>query len=146
VQNVAVIKFDVPSTFILDIVTPERTVLSEPALSITLPGASGSFGVLAGHAPLLADLGVGECFVKLESGQQHMLVLSGGFADVTRTKVTVLADTAELDNEIDVTRAEASLARAQSLLASVEASSERTEASQALSRAQARLRVARGGK
>jgi F-type H+-transporting ATPase subunit epsilon len=141
-----VIKFDVPSTFLLDIVTPERTVLSEPALSVTLPGATGSFGVLAGHAPLLADLGVGECLVKLESGQQHTLVLSGGFADVTRAKVTVLADTAELDNEIDVTRAEASLSRAQALLASVEGSSDRTEASQALARAQARLRVARGGK
>jgi F-type H+-transporting ATPase subunit epsilon len=132
------------STFLLDIVTPEKTVLSEPAVSLTLPGASGSFGVLAGHAPLLADLGVGECLIKLASGQQHTLVLSGGFADVTREKVTVLADTAEMDNEIDVTRAEAALARAQEMLSSVERT-DRHEASQAVARAQARLRVARGG-
>lgn len=132
------------SSFLLDIVTPEKTVLSEPAVSLTLPGAAGSFGVLAGHAPLLADLGVGECLVKLASGQQHTLVLSGGFADVTREKVTVLADTAELDNEIDVSRAEAALARAQDMLSSVEGS-DRQEASLAVARAQARLRVARGG-
>ncbi|MGC4047640.1 MAG: F0F1 ATP synthase subunit epsilon [Armatimonas sp.] len=132
------------STFLLDIVTPEKTVLSEPAVSLTLPGAAGSFGVLAGHAPLLADLGVGECMVKLASGQQHTLVLSGGFADVTREKVTVLADTAEMDNEIDVSRAEVALSRAQEMLASVEGN-DRQEANLAVARAQARLRVARGG-
>jgi F-type H+-transporting ATPase subunit epsilon len=132
------------STFQLDIVTPERTILSEPCLSLTLPGAAGSFGVLAGHAPLLADLGVGECLVKLPSGQQHTYVLSGGFADVTRARVTVLADTAERDSEIDVTRAEAALSRAQELLSSA-GEGGRAEAASALARAQARLRVARGG-
>jgi F-type H+-transporting ATPase subunit epsilon len=135
----------VPSTFLLDIVTPEKTVLSSPtAVSIQLPGAAGGFGVLAGHAPLLADLGVGECIVRFEGGEQKLLALAGGFVDVTRSKVTVLADTAEFDNEIDVTRAEAALAKAQSLVSGVEGEN-RAEASEALRRAQVRLRVAKGG-
>jgi F-type H+-transporting ATPase subunit epsilon len=132
------------ATFQLDIVTPEKTVLSESCLSLTLPGAAGSFGVLAGHAPLMADLGVGECLVKLASGEQHTYVLTGGFVDVTRVKVTVLADTAERDSEIDVSRAEAALTRAQELLSSA-GEGGRAEAASALARAQARLRVARGG-
>lgn len=133
-----------PSTFLLDIVTPEKTVLSSPVVSIQLPGASGSFGVLSGHAPLLADLGVGECVVRFESGEQKLLALAGGFVDVTRSKVTVLADTAEFDDEIDVTRAEAALGAAQALVAGVEGA-DRHEASQSLRRAQVRLRIARGG-
>lgn len=134
-----------PSTFLLDIVTPEKTVLSSPtAVSIQLPGAAGGFGVLAGHAPLLADLGVGECVVRFEGGEQKLLALAGGFVDVTRSKVTVLADTAEFDNEIDVTRAEAALAKAQSLVTGVEGEN-RSEANEALRRAQVRLRVAKGG-
>ena len=134
------------STFLLDIVTPEKTVLSTPsAVSVRLPGAMGGFGVLAGHAPLLADLGVGECIVRFEGGEQKLLALAGGFVDVTRTRVTVLADTAEFDNEIDVTRAEAALAKVQALVNSAEGGEGRQEASEALRRAQVRLRVAKGG-
>ena len=134
-----------PSTFLLDIVTPEKTVLSTPsAVSVRLPGAMGGFGVLPGHAPLLADLGVGECIVRFEGGEQKLLALAGGFVDVTRNRVTVLADTAEFDNEIDVTRAEAALAKVQALVNSAEGEG-RQEASEALRRAQVRLRVARGG-
>lgn len=136
------------AAFPLDIVTPERTVLSEQVISITVPAANGSMGILAGHAPLLAELGVGECVIKLPSGAEEQLVLSGGFVEVSRQKVTVLADTAEFAGEIDVDRAEAALARAREMVMNVDSTgaSDREAANLALRRAQARLRVARGGK
>ena len=134
-----------PATFPLDIVTPERTMLSEEAQSIQLPAATGSLGILAGHAPLLAELGVGECVVKLPTGAEELLAIAGGFVEVSRERVTVLADTAEFASAIDTNRAEASLARARELLASVDGSgTTREEAAEAARRAQARLRVARG--
>jgi F-type H+-transporting ATPase subunit epsilon len=138
----------VASTFPLDIVTPERTVLSEQVISIQVPAVTGSMGILAHHAPLLAELGVGECVVKLPTGAEEQLVLSGGFIEVSREKVTVLADTAEFAGEIDVNRAEAALARARDLVANVETAGggNREEANLALRRAQARLRIARGGR
>jgi F-type H+-transporting ATPase subunit epsilon len=137
----------VAATFPLDIVTPERTVLSEDVISLQLPAVSGSMGVLAEHAPLLAELGVGECVVKMPTGAEEQLVLSGGFVEISREKVTILADTAEFAGEIDVNRAEAALARARDMVMSVESAGggDREEANAALRRAQARLRVARGG-
>lgn len=137
-----------PATFPLDIVTPERTVLSETASSIQLPAANGSLGILAGHAPLVAELGVGECVVRTASGATQQLAIAGGFVEVSREKVTVLADTAEFSHEIDIDRAEASLARARELMAAADATvggGNRAEANEALRRAQARIRVARGG-
>lgn len=133
------------STFPLDIVTPERTVLSDSVASVQLPAVGGSMGILKGHAPLLTELGVGECIVRNASGETHQLVIAGGFVDVSGEKVTVLADTAEFADEIDVSRAEAALARARAMLGTVEDSSQREAASAAVRRAQARLRIARGG-
>jgi F-type H+-transporting ATPase subunit epsilon len=60
----------VPATFPLDIVTPERTVLSEEVTSLQVPAVDGSLGILAGHAPLLAELGVGDCVVRLSTGRR----------------------------------------------------------------------------
>lgn len=136
------------ATFPLDIVTPERTILSENAAAVQVPAVSGSMGILAGHAPLLADLGVGECVVKLPGGAEETFAIAGGFVEVSREKVTVLADTAERASDIDVNRAEASLARARELLASVTALSnnDREEANAAVRRAQARLRIAGSNK
>jgi len=97
---------------------------------------------------MLADLGVGECVVKLPNGAEETLAVSGGFVDVSRQGVTVLADTAEFANEIDADRAEAALARAHDLLTGVDSLSpaDREDASLAVRRAQARLRIARGGR
>lgn len=134
------------ATFPLDIVTPERTVLSETVSSVQIPAVSGSLGILAGHAPLLAELGVGECIVKLPTGADETLVVSGGFVEVSREKVTVLADTAEFANEIDADRAEQSLARVREMLnAATLSTADRDEANLAARRAQARLRVAGRG-
>lgn len=132
------------SSFSLSIVTPERTVLTGDAASLQVMAAEGSIGVLPGHAPMLAQLGAGECVVRLASGESHTLAVAGGFVDVARERVTVLADTAEFADEIDATRAEQALSRARDMLSGVSAA-DREEAVAAMRRAQARLRVARNG-
>lgn len=131
------------ASFPVNIVTPERTVLSAVAESIQVTTVNGSLGVLKGHAPLLAMLGSGECVIRLDNQQVRRLAISGGCLDVTRDRVTVLADAAEFEDEIDANRAEDALARARQLLASADAS-ERDSAAVAMRRAQARLRVVRG--
>jgi len=133
------------ATFPLDIVTPERTVLSETAIAVQLPAADGSLGILAGHAPLLAELSVGDCLIRLASGAEEHLAVAGGFVEVSRDRVTVLADTAEFAREIDPDRAEQSLARARELLSNLDETGDRGEAAAAVRRAQNRLRIARGG-
>ena len=132
------------ATFSLDIVTPERTVLAETVSAVQLPSVDGSLGILANHAPLLAELGVGECVVKLPNGAEEQLVVSGGFVEVNGKKVTVLADTAEFSHEIDTNRAEEAINRARALLAGANAlsDSEREEANITMRRAQAQIRIA----
>ncbi len=132
------------ATFKLDIVTPEKTVLSGEAASLQVPSVEGSLGVLAGHAPLLAELGVGECVVRLADGTSRQLVVAGGFLDVGKAKVSILANTAEFDDEIDVSRAEAALVRARELLNGTD-TVDRSEIMASMRRAQARIRLAKGG-
>lgn len=97
---------------------------------------------------MLLELGVGECVVRLANGAEETLVISGGFAEVTREKVTALADTAEFAVEIDVDRAEKALLQAREMVATLDAADpdQREAANAALRRAQVRLRVAKGDK
>ena len=134
------------ATFPLSIVTPERTILSESVISIQLPAADGSLGILAGHAPLVAALGAGECVVLTAAGAREALAIAGGFVEVTRRRVTVLADSAEFAHEIDVDKAEIALGHAREMLSSVGADASptaREAANDAIQREQARIRVAR---
>jgi F-type H+-transporting ATPase subunit epsilon len=89
----------------LEIVTPERRVLSLGVDEVVLPSANGSMGVLIGHAPTLSELDVGE--VSYRIGQDRtFLAVSGGFAEVLRDKVNILARTTETADEIDLERAQ----------------------------------------
>ena len=94
-----------PRTFRLQIVTPERVILDGPVTSVTAPGVEGYFSVLAGHAPLVAELGIGELRYRDEQGTEHLLALHAGFLQVARDRTTVLADAAERPEEIDLERA-----------------------------------------
>src|SRR6187200_1545508 len=91
--------------FQLDVVTPDRIVMSEPVSSMVAPGSEGSFGVLAGHAPMVAELTVGQLRYRSQAGAEEVIAISGGFLEVGRDQVTVLADAAERAQEIDVERA-----------------------------------------
>ena len=123
----------------LRVVTPERVLYSGTVSSLQAPGSEGSFGVLARHAPMVAALRAGPLSFVEESGRRTLAV-SGGFVEVSGEGVTVLAETAEYDSEIDVPRAEGARDRARQRLSSpVEVDAARARA--ALQRALARLRV-----
>lgn len=125
----------------LDIVTPERRVLSREVASVILPGELGYLGVLPGHAPLLTRLGVGELTFEAE-GRPTVMAVSGGYAEVLGHRVRVLADTCELAHEIDLARAERSRERAERELARKDLSGRESElAEYRLKKALTRIQV-----
>jgi F-type H+-transporting ATPase subunit epsilon len=131
------------NTIQLVIVTPKRQLLRESVGEVQLPGANGYLGVLPGHAPLMTELGIGELSYPGAPGKEpvHLAILSG-FAEVLPDRVTVLAETAEFAQEIDVARAEAARARAEKRLASGDTNIDWDRASVALQRALIRIQVA----
>ena len=104
-----------PPRLLLEVVTPEKLLISQPVDMVVVPGSEGDFGVLPGHCPLLSLLRIGELQYKVGEQTQYVSILSG-FAEVTSNKVTVLADVAEKAEDIDVERAEAAVARAEERL------------------------------
>lgn len=135
------------SQYTLDVVTPERIMLSDQVISTIAPGYEGQLGILAGHAPLMTELVPGEVRVTLADGRTTShIVISGGFMEVTAERTTILADFAERVDEIDVTRAETDLAAARQMLAEAESgSTQAAEAKQALAHAETRIRASRNG-
>jgi len=101
----------------LVVVTPVNQLLSEAVTEVQLPGADGYLGVLPGHAPLITELGIGELTYKTVNGQTGLLAIIHGFAEVLSERVSVLAETAERPEDIDVNRAQEALQRAQELIA-----------------------------
>jgi F-type H+-transporting ATPase subunit epsilon len=132
----------------LELATPSRLVISAEVDEVVVPGSQGYFGVLPGHAPLLATLGIGEVTYRVGRDEFHVAV-SGGFAEVRNDKVIILADTAEAPGDIDRARAERARDRAEARLAGRGATQEEmdyTRAMCALARALARLQVAGRGR
>lgn len=127
----------------LEVVTPEKYVVSEDAQIIMAPGSLGEFGVLRGHTPFLTSLRVGRLHYKDASGKDRELFVSGGFAEALPDRVTVLAEAAERRSEIDLDRAKAALERAQERLAQEKAENLNYErARAAMYRALERIRLA----
>ena len=106
------------------------------------PAEGGYLGILAGHAPLIAEIAIGELQVREPAGPVRLFAIVGGLLRVTPSRVDVLADTAEAAEEIDRSRAEAALARARQRLENREAGSSFERAQAALHRALNRLHVA----
>src|SRR5713226_7116803 len=102
-------------TLHLRVVTPERLLLDEEVDEVTAPGTIGEFGVLPNHITFLSSLQPGRLTYK-QGGRTHTLFVSGGFAEVVNNVMTVLADSAEFANEIDVERARTSLRAAEDSL------------------------------
>lgn len=130
------------ASFALEIVTPERVVYSGQVTSLQVPGSEGSFGVLTGHMPLLTSLQMGALRFAEEGGGEVQMAVSGGFTEVGREQVTVLAETAERAEGLDVQRAESARQRAVERLARRhEEEVDVARAQMALSRAINRLKV-----
>jgi F-type H+-transporting ATPase subunit epsilon len=129
---------------LLEVVTPERLVLSEEVDEVTAPGALGAFGVLPGHTPFLTTLGLGEVGYRIANEWEY-LSITWGYAEVLPNKVTLLTQTAEMAEEIDLERAERALRRAEERLrqwSTTAADIDFDRASLALERAMIRVQVA----
>ena len=124
----------------VEVVTPERLVVNDKADYIEIPASTGYIGVFPGHAPLITELAVGEITYKAGADTKRLAV-AWGFAEVLPQKVTILAETAERAEEIDVARAQAARQRAEEALRSAGVEGN-IEAHDALQRANARLEVA----
>jgi len=132
-------------TFQFEIVTPEKLVVRDVAEEMQIPGKSGYLGILPGHAPLITELAVGEITYRNNSFT-HRIAVAWGFAEVLPDKVTILAETAERADEIDVRRAQEAKQRAEERLKSSDPETDYNRAQIALERAEARLDVASKGK
>jgi F-type H+-transporting ATPase subunit epsilon len=130
-----------PTKLALELVTPDQALVHEAVDEVQLPGAEGYFGVLPGHTPLLALLGVGQMWYR-RGAEKTFLAVAGGAAEVLPERVIVLSRTAERAEDIDVMRAEAAKKNAEALLTKTTRVEDVDRARIALLRAISRLNTA----
>src|SRR5579862_1502063 len=128
-------------TLQLQIVTPDKRLVSDDVEQVEMPGLNGYLGILPGHAPLLTELGPGELSY-LQGGKTSYLAVAWGFAEVLPDKVTILADAAERPEDIDVKRAQEAKARAEEALKQAAPDLDFDATLAALRRAEVRIEVA----
>ena len=126
----------------LSVVTPAREVISAEVDEITAPGWDGEFGVLPNHAPYMALIRSGELDYRIDD-EVHSMAVGFGFVEVLPEKVTVLIETAETAEEIDLDRAEAARKKAEEALSGKAADIDFEKARAALMRAVSRIEVAK---
>jgi F-type H+-transporting ATPase subunit epsilon len=131
-----------PKHLRLEFVTPERAIVHEDVDEVEIPGEEGYFGVLPGHAPLLAALRTGELWYRKGTEKKYAFI-DGGFAEVLPERVAILAQIGERAEEIDVQRAEAAKRRAEERLVRPSTDMDFERARIALLKALARLQVSR---
>jgi len=128
----------------LDVVTPDRRVLTEPVDSVTVPGLGGELGILPGHTPLISQLQTG-VLAYSKDGRTFLLHVSGGFVEVNDDRVSVLAEIAELPEEIDAARARLAREHVEKTLSSWTGTEEDFERNRVkLERSMVRLQLASG--
>ena len=131
----------------LEIVTPSGPVIDEEVDIVTCPGIDGEFGVLAHHAPLLSTVRIGTLAYKSGS-KSELVMVSGGFCEVSNNKITFLVESAERGKDVDPDRALRAKERAEKRLAQAKTKAESVNvvrAEAALQRAMARIKVSKGG-
>ena len=104
------------STFLVEIVTPERKVYAEQANMVVVTGLEGQLGIMPNHIPLVTPLRIAPVTIKRD-GNSDVIAVNGGFIEVRKDKVVILAESAELADEINIERAEAAKQRAEQRLA-----------------------------
>jgi F-type H+-transporting ATPase subunit epsilon len=130
----------------LEVVTPDRLVLSESVDIVMAMGTLGEFGILANHVPFLTPLTAGELRYRQDNKLDYLAV-AGGFAEVSQNKVTILAESAEKARDIDIDRAKRAKERAEKRLAQAKTESlNYARAEAALQRALLRLKVSEKGR
>jgi F-type H+-transporting ATPase subunit epsilon len=131
----------IPSHLQLQIVSADRLLVNEQVDEVQIPGSEGYLGVLPGHTPLLATLQVGELWYR-QGLEKHYLFIAFGFVEVQPDRVTILAQIAELADEIDLARAEAAKKRAEERLSKPTSELDFERARIAVQKALVRLQVA----
>lgn len=133
------------STFLLEIVTPEHVVFSQEVNSLSVRGIEGELGILPGHIPFVTPLQVAPIVIKT-GGTTHTIAVHGGFVEVRSEKVIILAESAEMPEEIDVERAVAARERAERRLSAQQDRIDHRRAELALQRAITRINVSSNAK
>jgi len=126
----------------LEILTPLSSVFKGDVEYIVAPGVDGLFGILVNHAPMLSGLNFGPLFVRTSGGQERWFVISDGFFEIKNNKASILVDTAEAREAIDVQRAEMAKQRAEQRLKEKQADIDLDRAKAALQRALTRIETA----
>jgi F-type H+-transporting ATPase subunit epsilon len=126
----------------LEVVTPQKAIVSEAVEIVVAPGSEGEFGALKGHTTFLTSLKLGTLRYKDANGKERLLFINGGFAEVLPNKVTILAESAERRKNIDVTRAQEAKTRAEQRLAAKTSDLDFARAEAALRRAIDRIKIA----
>ena len=128
--------------FLLEIVTPYGLVVSSKVEEAYIPGSRGDFGVLPGHIPFLTSLRIGELHYRRDK-EVHFLAVNRGFAEVTPTRTTILTDTGEAAEEIDIERAQTAKVKAEERLKNLLPEDPAYQKERdSLERARVRLRIA----
>lgn len=133
------------STLRLEIVTPERKVYEEDVNMVVVKGVAGELGILPNHIPLVTPLRIAPVKAKKDGAADEFIAVHGGFMEVRKDKVVILAEAAELGKDIDVIRARQAKERAERRLAEKASEIDFKRAELALQRALTRISVAGGG-
>jgi F-type H+-transporting ATPase subunit epsilon len=136
----------VQRTFSITLATPAGWAVRDDAESLIVPGTEGYFGILANHAPMMAAIGIGALAYRDSAGYDHVLAVTDGFLEVSDNVVTIIADSAEMQERIDIDRARRALERAKEHLkrAAAERGIDAERARAAYRRAMNRIEVAEG--
>ncbi|CAM3407873.1 ATP synthase F1 subunit epsilon [Hydrogenibacillus schlegelii] len=128
------------NTFRLEIVTPERKIFSDDVVFLAVRGVEGDLGIAAHHIPFVTALAIAPAKVTFPDGREKRIAVSGGFLEVRGTEATILAEAAELPEEIDLERARRAKARAE---AAMEEARRRTDAEAKIAYVKAELALRR---
>ncbi|MCP4714314.1 MAG: ATP synthase F1 subunit epsilon [Deltaproteobacteria bacterium] len=128
----------------LNLITQDKTLVSEDVSFVVLPSEAGPLGILPGHAPLLGTLDIGELLVRDISGKEFKAFVGRGFFMISREGVSMVAHRAELEDQIDVDRATTSRERARKILLSTNTGMDIERARDAMRRADVRIRIVKG--
>jgi F-type H+-transporting ATPase subunit epsilon len=126
----------------LEVVTPQKAIVREDVEIVVAPGSDGEFGALKGHTTFLTSLKMGTLRYKDANGKERLLFINGGFAEVLPNKVTILAESAERQEDIDVARAQKAKERAEQRLSAKASDLDLVRAEVALRRAIDRIKIA----
>jgi len=134
-------------TLTVRVISPDKTVWDAQAEEVILPSTTGQLGILSGHAPLLSALDIGVMRVRAAKNQSwQAIALLGGFAEVEENEVTILVNSAERGDKINLEEARAAYTQAETRLSQVPAGDRQAQiqANQAFKRARARFQAAGG--